>query len=239
MAGSKKIDYEFFDSDYESFMKNTVYYQSKNHSKFCKICKLPKEIRKSIDKKLLAGENPATIATYLQTHYPDMLTNPKNYYKMVKTHLKYLPGLLDDVQVKSIFKRARSIIENRNINDMTPDEKAQAISEIEAEICKEYQDVENERISMLNLLFKDIIPLMLERLEQEITVGQARDVKDITSATETIWKISNAMAAANIQEEDKKEDEVDFSKLDETGNGKNTNKKILSLADKITKATSG
>lgn len=236
---TSKIDYSEFDENYNDFISKTDYYQVHKHKNTCTICKLPKQILETVNKKLLSGENPDAVATYLYTHYPEMIKSRKdNFQKSVRRHVKYLPKLIDEVNIKSIFQRARKLIENKDIENMNPDEKAKLITEIELELCKEYNDVENERISMMNVLFKNIMPLMLERLQHEIVAGEARSVSDISKATEVMWKISSAMAATGIVEE-KEEKEINFNELDETGNGKGTKKKILSLTDRISKAVDG
>lgn len=223
--------------DFLKFIDSSNYYKTSMHVRRCKICQLPPAIKTKLNKMILDGVDYGILEHYLLEQFPTIF-NSKFLPKTIESHKKYLPYLISDVQIKSIFKRARSIIENKNIDMMDNNEKAQLITEIENEIISEYSDIENERISLLNVLFKEILPMMVSRLQDEIISGKAKDIKDVTDASTAVWKLTTAMAAAGATIKEEEKEEVDFSKLD-LENSKDTKSKVVSLRDSINKATKG
>lgn len=232
------MDNTNYEERYQEFINNTKYYKTSMHSKYCKICKLPKDERNKIDAKILNGEDPRIIVSYLHSEHPDIFRNHDNTSTKVKNHIKYLPYLLEDVAIKHIFKRARAIIENKDISALNPNEKAKIITEIENEIIKEYEDLENERLSMLNFLFKETMPMILERLHREIIDGKAREIKDIAEAGNIIFKLTTAMSVKGVNSgKEEKEEKVDFSNIE--GDSNTSKENVLSLTERIKKATDG
>ena len=233
---SYKIE-EFPDKVNKFINDQTKYYRSSIHWKYCQICHLPANVKTKINKMLLSGEPMANIELYIVKTYPEIFHDRPKLHTTLINHRKYLPYLLEDVAIKTIFKRARHFIENKDLTTMDNDEKARLISDIEEEIIKEYEDIENDRISMLNLLFKETVPLMLTRLHHEIVQGKAADIKYITDASQVIWKISASMISHGAKTNDTEED-IDYDSLDEKPSN-NNRQNILSLTDKINKATKG
>ena len=231
-----------FDDNFTKFVNNSGYYKSQLHSKTCKICNLPKKIREHVDIMLLEDSTHLQVELYLTEQFPNIFKTTSHLKERIDAHKSYLPYMLEDVAIKTIFKRAKYLLDNKNIDDLTNKEKARLVSDVEAELIKEYSDLENERISIVNVMFKETMPMLLTRLHASIIEGSSKDIKLLTEASNILFKISTAMAASNLSGEikvDEKED-VDFSKLDEepesTGNYK---KNVLSLTDKIKKATKG
>jgi len=221
-----------FKDNYNTLVKNATYFKSTMHKHHCIVCNLPKDLKLMINKKLLNGENERALSLYLMEQYPEIFKDERNTIRCLKSHKEYLPMLLDDVLVKNIFKRARSIIENRNMNDLNEVEKAEIIASIEEEIVKEYADMENHRISILNVLFKETLPLFLTRLHTELVEGKARDIKEITDASNTIMKITS-MLSINENALDKEEDNTGNYLEMEKNNKTDTKSNILSLTDRI------
>jgi hypothetical protein len=232
-----------FDDNFTNFIKNSGYYKSYLHTRSCRICKLPKKIREKIDIMILEDSDHLKIQLYLTEQFPKIFKSTNHLKDLIDSHKKYLPYMLEDTAIKTIFKRARYIVENKNIEDLTAKEKAKMISEIEAELIKEYSDMENERISLVNVMFKETMPLILTRLHASIVEGTAKEIKTLTEASNMVFKMSTAMAASNlstksIDEESIKPEEVDFSKLDEEPE-ETLKSNVLSLTERINKATKG
>jgi len=228
------VNSELFKEKYNDLVDKSSYYKTTMHKAHCKICKGDKELRDKLNQKLLNGESARTLTYYLLEMYPDIFNDERNTMRCLNAHREYLPMLLDDVLVKSVFQRARSIIENKDLNDMADIEKAQLIAQIEDQLVKEYSDMESHRISILNVLFKETLPLFLTRLHTEIVTGKARDVKDLTDASNTIMKITTMLSIKEDSNE-KEDDTSSFLEMEaQTGNTKN---KVLSLADKLKETT--
>ena len=232
-----------FDDNFTNFIKNSGYYKSYLHTKNCRLCKLPKKIREKIDIMILENADNLKIQLYLTEQFPKIFKSTNHLKDLIESHTKYLPYMLEDTAIKTIFKRAKYIVENKNIDDLTAKEKARMISDIEAELIKEYSDMENERVSLVNVMFKETMPLILTRLHASIIEGSAKEIKTLTEASNMVFKMSTAMAASNmstkaIDEESIKQDEVDFSKLDEEP-GEDLKSNVLSLTERINKATKG
>lgn len=217
---------------YNNFVENSTYYNSILHNKKCKICKLPTKIKQYINKMILSGEELQIIARYLNEQFPDYFKDDENTNKVIRRHKKYLPQLLDDVFVKNIFARAKHILENKDIDNLDEIEKAKLINEVELEVMKEYQDIEHERFSMLHVMFNETIPLLLTRLHDEILSGKARDVKDLTDASQVILKMT---AMLSVKEEGIEKNTTE--ELRDYDLNSDTKSNILSLADKIKFAT--
>lgn len=217
---------------YNSFVENSTYYNSLLHSTKCKICKLPNKIKQYINKMILSGEETSIIARYLSEQFPDYFKDNEATNVTIRRHKKYLPQLLEDVFVKNIFARAKHLLENKDIDNLDEIEKAKLINEVELEVMKEYETIEHERFSMLHVMFNETIPLLLTRLHDEILNGKARDVKDLTDASQVVLKMTSMLAI--------KEDNFEKStteELIEYDLNVDTKSNILSLADKIKNAT--
>jgi Flp pilus assembly CpaE family ATPase len=81
-------------------------------------------------------------------------------------------------------------------------------------------------------MFNETIPLLLTRLHDEILNGKARDVKDLTDASQVVLKMTSMLSI--------KEDNFEKStteELIEYDLNVDTKSNILSLADKIKNAT--
>ena len=231
-----------FDDNFTKFVKNSGYYKSHLHSRDCRICKLPKKIREKVDIMLLEKADYLQIQLYLTEQFPKIFKTTSHLKELIESHKSYLPYMLEDVAIKTIFKRAKYLLDNKNIHDLSATEKAKLITDIESELIKEYGDVENERISLVNVLFKETMPMILTRLHASIIEGSAKDIKLLTEASNMVFKMSTAMAAYNLStniKEDEKPEEMDFSKLDEEQENSNYKKNVLSLTDRINKATKG
>ena len=231
------MDKELKDLKFSEFIENSGYYQTSMHSRYCRICRLPPKVKQKINQMILDGIDYGIIETYLLDQFPEVFKGIKHLKRTIDSHKKFLPFLIEDVKIKSIFKRARYIIENKDTNNISNSERVKIITEIENELIKEYSDIENERISLLNVLFKDTLPLMISRLQEEIVMGKPKDVKDLTDASNVLWKLTTAMATVDSIEKKEEKEEVDFSGLDEEPTVKGTKAKIVSLADNIKKAT--
>lgn len=230
------MDNNQWENKYYEFINNTKYYKTSMHSKYCKICKLPRKERNIIDAKILNGEDPRVIVSYLHAHHKDVFFDKNNTSTKVQNHIKYLPYILEDVAIKHIFKRARHIIENKDISALDGKEKAKIITDIENEIIKEYEDLENERLSMLNMLFKETMPMLLERLHQVIVDGKPKDIKDVAEAGNIVFKLTTAMSVKGVNSgKEEEEEKIDFSNMEKSSD----KEKVLSLTERIKKATNG
>lgn len=233
-------DSKEFRENYNKLVEDATYYKTAMHKFHCKICHLPKDLRLMIDKKILAGEQLRPLTFWLLEQYPEIFDDERNTTTSLRRHKEYLPLLLDDVLVKSIFKRARQIIDNKDLALMGEEEKAEIIANIEDELIKEYADMESHRLSILNVLFKETLPLFLTRLHQELVEGKSRDVKEITDASNTIMKITSMLSInENTLEEDNNKS---FLEQENDNNSKEgTKDKILSLTniieERVKKAT--
>jgi hypothetical protein len=227
-----------FADKYQTFIAKSGYYNTSLHTRKCKICSLPEKERMHVNKLIMEGFSPDIIITYLVDAHPDMFT--KQYTgKILQRHKNYLPYIIGDVNIKTIFARAKHIIEKKDLDNLTIDERVRLITDIEEEIVKEYASMENERISLLNVLFKETLPLIMTRLNESIIKGSYKEIKYITESSNIILKMSTAMAAygldINGKNTDKKEpDTINVNEIDEEKG--NIKENVVSLTDRINKA---
>ena len=231
---------EIFDEKYSTFIASSGYYKTALHQRRCPICRLPKKIREKINSMLLNGVDYSAIEMYLVEQFPGVF-NTRRAKGQIDAHKNYLPFIVDDIMVKSIFKRARAIVENKDIESMTDDEKIRAITDIEEELIKEYADLEGDRLSMINVLFKEILPMMISRLQNEIIGGTTKGIKEVADASNVMFKLSTAMASFGAISDEKSDEDsgkVDFDSLDEDLNN-SIKGKVVSLRANIDKAIGG
>ena len=241
MAGTGKngnTDLKDMENKFQQFTSSSNYYGTLMHPKTCKICKLPRKYLNNINEMLLKGTPQAHVGQMLLEEYPDDFSQD-NISRSVRQHAKYLPYLLEETTYKSMFKRAKRHLKDKNLDTMPVEEKLKIISQIEEEIIKEYSNMEFERISLMNVFYKETLPLMLTRLHNEIVAGEPKGIRDITLASEAVVKMSQIINnAPSIANEEKP---LDYNEYDENKNpNEQENKeKIVSLTDKINKATEG
>lgn len=221
-------------ADYQEKLGNLIdnsgYYKTSLHKKYCKICNLPKNARTNINKNILNNIDESVLVDYLLDTYPEIFTARDNTLRCVRSHREYLPAIIDDVQIKSIFKRAKDILKDVNYDDLMNKDKAEIITKIEEELIQEYSDCEADKLSLLTNLFRETLPMMLSRLHEEIVSGSSKDIKAITEATNTVLKVTSALSGAVFNE-----DEKELKYYDESGK-KSSKDNILSLSDRINKA---
>lgn len=217
-----------FDEKYRELLETSTYYKSNLHRGKCRICKLPEKIKNHINEMILYGDSYNVIRTYLMEQHGNIFDEHRATRVCIKSHAEYLPLLLDDVQIKTIFKRARYILENNNIDDLEPDEKAKVISDVEKELIKEYENIENDKQSVLAVLFKETIPLMMTRLNKTIIDGKPKEILDISNAGNIMLKMGTALTSY-VEKED--------SNLDYIKESSDVNENVLSLTEKIAKST--
>lgn len=231
------FEMDYLEDKISKFIHSSNYYGTFYHSKGCQICKMPKVEKDRINELLLKGKGIQDVKEFVMTEYGNMF-DPANVERCIRQHGKYLPYLLEDVTYKSIFKRAKKHLEDKNPNDLSDTEKLEVISKIEEEIIKEYSSFEYEKMSLMNVFYKETFPLLMTRLHNEIVEGKAKDIRDITEASQTILKMSSVMNQAvsisNVKDEE--DQEPNFSKIDEKPES-STKEKIVSLTEKINRAT--
>lgn len=223
------------DENIMGFIEKSTYYKTSLHMQNCRICKLPRVSRIKIDEMILNGTEFRIIKGYLVEQYPAIFKDEQNGHVIgcVRKHAEYLPYLLDDVQVKTIFKKARDMLKDVNFDNLNSQEKAVTISKIESEMMKEYSDMEHERMSLLHVMFRQTLPMMMERLNDTILGGKTKEINDLANASNTIFKITTALSMPTTSIDDRKEEGIADDRTI------SSNEKIVSLADKIKQATEG
>lgn len=219
----------------KDFLNSTSYYYTRLHTKKCRICKLPENHKKVINRMLLEGKSTTVVGTYLIQRFPHIFSDFEHLSMTIQKHAEYLPLLISDVEVKSIFTRARYILEKKDFADMTEVEKAETISEIEKEIIQEYGDIERERMSMLKVMFDETLPMMLMRLNAEVEHGTARDIRDITEASKSMLQMASVLAMTNVKETPNKvtvQDVVEYDDAEEQ-----SGQKLISLTERLEQST--
>lgn len=219
-------------NQYLNFIESSTYYKTTLHKPSCKICKLPPKIRLKINELLLSGQDYKSIRAVLFGYDPNTFCDESNTNKSLKAHAEYLPLLLEDALVKKMFTRARHLIDNKDLNTMSENEKAKVINDIEVEMMKEWETHEHERNSLVNMMYKETLPLLMTRLHNTIIGGKATDVEKLTKSSETILKITSVLANAQVM--------TDLSNNEDEENKEVTpdlKKDVISLADRIKKAT--
>lgn len=237
MKDSKITEYQ---NKLSKFIDSSNYYGTLMHPKQCQICKMDREERLKIDNLLLKDAGIQTVKLYLLDVYPGEF-DPANVERCIRQHKKYLPYLLEEIKYKSMFRRAREHLADlkKSPDEMTMIEKLELLTELEEEILKEYANFENERMSLINVFYKETFPLLMTRLHNEIISGQAKNIRDVTLASETIFKMADSISkATSIGHVEDKEKELNFNNIDEKPIP-STKEKIVSLTEKINKATEG
>lgn len=229
-----------FEQRYDKLVKNAGYYKTHLHMNKCKICQLPDgKIKEKINQMILDNCSISTISLFLKDQYPDIFQTDPKY--TIEKHRKFLPFLLSDVKIKSIFKRARNILNNVDLYELSSVEKAKLITEIEAKLVEEFGEIEDERISLIKALFSETLPLMVARLNESIVDGYGKEIKYLADASSAVVKMSTALSSFHtgigIEDEEKndKENSINFDELDEDNPGEIKNN-VISLADSINKA---
>lgn len=237
-------------TDYQTklnkFINTSNYYGTLFHPKQCQICNMPKEDKEKVNNLILKDVGIQYVKTYLLAEYPDEF-DPANVERCIRQHSKYLPYLLEEVKYKSMFKRAKRHLEEceKSTDELSNLEKIQIISKIEEEIIKEYSSFEDERMSIMNVFYKNTLPLLMTRLHNDIVSGKAKDIRDITLSSESIFnileKMSKFKSIAQVDDsKTEKESELDLNKINENPkDNQSTKENILSLTDRIAKATEG
>jgi hypothetical protein len=208
---------------YMKMIKESRYFMTILHSNQCEICKLSEEFKIKINSMIFRDVKPVLIQSELIRYYPEKFT--KNADKILEYHQQYIKCLIEDLNIRKMFKHLSHKI--KSINKLNSTDKAILINEIELELKKDNDicDFNDHLITMKNNLFKETLPLSLARLNYELIHGITDNIKNITNSVNTLWKMMN-----NIQIVDNIENGIeDFDKVSQD--------KIVSLADKIKEAT--
>jgi hypothetical protein len=211
----------------EAVAASSNYYKVNYHKAHCRICSFPQNEVEQINKLILDGTSNDIITTYIcQELHPLEDYDPNIMKKTVQLHADYLPYLISDVQLKGIFANARNIVQGENFNTLDSMEKAKQITAIERKLIEEIEDMKDAQLSIYNCLFKETLPLILNRLTMEILNGKAVDIKHIAMSSDIILRIS---AALNISKDISSEVIEEHSNDDDKQN-------IINLADRIKNA---
>ena len=225
-----------------NFTAKSGYYNAYLHQKYCKLCNLPEKVREKLNEMILSGKPNNVIKLFLLEQFPDYFSGQR-INKQIENHRKYLPLLINDVKFKSIFKRAKHITDNLNEFELSDIEKAKVITEIESKLMEEYSDIENERISLVNVMFKEMMPLIVTKLRQSIISGSPKEIKYITDSSSALFRMSKEIAEYNInsiKEEKEEEKPLDFDTIEENNSTQDDmdtiKSNVVSLRDKIDEA---
>lgn len=221
--------------DIKEFLNSTSYYFTRLHSQKCKICKLPENHKKIVNRMILEEKSTTVIGTYLIQRFPHIFPNFNNLAHFINGHAEYLPLLIDDVGVKSIFVKARHILDGKDYHTMDEIEKAETISKIEAELMVEYEDIEKNRLSMVHVLFENLIPLIFTRLQNEIEHGTGADIRAVTDASKNMLQMASVLSMSNV-EKPLNISRQDIKEYD--GDIENKNTKLVSLTERLEQSTS-